>query len=148
MHTLEITADGFGPERHRAVDQGADPDGTTALDIDAEARRDFNRYRDVAVLEALVDLVIRAERPLLHEIGRASEFFQIGAAFVTLVAVEHCKRQVVDVRRNSESEYQHQKRRSKQAEPEPDRVAQQLKGLADRIGEQALQAEHGMVWRR
>ena len=91
MHALEIAADGFGPKRHRAIDQGADPDGTTALDVDAEVGRDFDRRRDVSALETLVELVIGAERRLLHEIGRAPEFFQIGAAFVTLIAVEHRK---------------------------------------------------------
>ena len=33
------------------------------------------------------------------------------------------------------------------ANAEPDRVAQELKGLADRVGEQALQTEQGAHWR-
>ena len=143
MHALEIAADGFGPEWHRAIDQRADRDRSSALDIVAETGRNFNCSRDVTALEAIVELGVSAERRLLHEIGRASELLQIGAAFRTLVAVEHRKRQIVHISRNSEAEHQHQKRRTEQAEPEPDRVAQQFQGLADRIGEQTPQAEHG-----
>ena len=147
MHALQIAANGFRPERHRAIDQRADPDGTAALEVAAEIGRDFDRSRDVSALEPIVELGIGAERRLLREIARASEFFQIGAAFRTLIVVEHRKRQIVDVCRDAEAEYQHQKRGTKQTEAEPDRIAQQFQRLADRIGEQAPQAEQGAIAR-
>ena len=98
---------------------------------------------DVPAPEPIFELGIVGERRLLHEITRASELLQIGAAFGSLIVVEHGEGEIVDVGRDAKSEHQHQQRRAEQAEPEPDRVAQQLQGLADRIGQQALQAEPG-----
>ena len=66
MHALQIAANGFRPERHRAIDQRADPDRTSALDVAAEVRRDFNRGRDVSALETVVELGIVIERRLLR----------------------------------------------------------------------------------
>src|ERR1035441_8634640 len=141
MHALQIAVDGFCPEWHCAIYPRADPSGASALDIAAEPGRDFDRSLYVSALETLVELGIVGERRLLHEIGRASELLEIGAALMTLISIEHGERKIIDVGRNSEPEYQHQQTRAEQAEPEPDRVTQEFQGLADRIGEQALQAE-------
>ena len=148
MHALQVAADGLGPERHCAIHPRADPSRTSALDVAAEAGRDFDRGPDVPALETLFQVAIIGERRLLGEIGRAPELLEIGAALGTLIVIEHREGEIVDVGRNSESEHQHQQCRSEHAEPEPDRVAQELQGLADRIGEQALQAEQGALRRR
>ena len=93
------------------------------------------------LLQPLFEIGIVGERRLLDEIGRAPQLLEIGAALGALIVVEHGEGQIVDVGRNAEAEHQHQQRRAEQAEAEPDRVAQQLQGLADRIGEQPPQAE-------
>ena len=67
--------------------------------------------------------------------ARPSEFFEVGATFGTLVVIQHCEGEIVDVGRDAEAEHQHQQRSAKQAETEPDRVAQQFKRLPDRVGE-------------
>ena len=143
MHALQVAADGLGAERHGAIHPRADPGGTSAHDVAAEAGRDFNGSIDVVALQSLFKIGIIGERRFLDEITRSSQFLEIGAAFMALVVVEHCEGEIVDVVRNAETEYQHQQRRAEQGEPEPDRVAQEFQGLADRVGEQALQAEQG-----
>ncbi len=148
VHALQVAADGLRPERHGAVHPRADPGGTSALDVAAEAGRNFDGGLDVPASETIFELGVVGERRLLHEIARASELLEIGAALGTLIVIEHGEGEIVDVGRNAESEHQHQKRRAEQAEPEPDRVAQELQGLADRIGEQAPQAEPGTLRRR
>src|SRR3974390_1950845 len=107
MHALYIAADGFCPEWHCAIHPRADPRGAAALDGAAEAGRDFNRSLDVSALETLIELGIVGERQLLHEIGRASELFEICAALVALISIEHREREIVDVGRNSKAEHQH-----------------------------------------
>ena len=136
MHGLQIAADGLRAERHRAIHPGADPNRTSALDVAAEAGRDFDGGLDVPASETIFEFAIVGERRLLHEITRASEFLEIGAALRTLIVVEHGEGEIVDIGRDAKSEHQHQQRRAKQAEAKPDRVAQQLQGLADRIGQQ------------
>ena len=99
------------------------------------------RGLDIPALEALLEIGIVGERRLLGEIGRAPELLEIGAALGALVVVEHGEGEIVDVGRDAEAEHQHQQGGAEQREAEPDRIAQQLQGLADRVGEQALQAE-------
>src|ERR1019366_301072 len=146
MHALQVAADGLCPEWHCAVHPRADPGRTSTLDVAAEGRRNFNGSLDVPALETLVELGIVGERRLLHKISRAPELLEIGAALMALVPVKHRKGEIIDIGRNSESEHEHQQCRAEQAEPEPDRVAQELQGLTDRVGKQALQAEQGTRW--
>src|SRR5450759_4266860 len=103
MHALQVAADGLCPEWHCAIHPRAHPCRTFALDVAAEAGWDFNRSLDVPALETLVELGIVGERRLLHEISRASEFLEIGAALMALISIEHGEREIVDVGRNSES---------------------------------------------
>ena len=80
VHACQIAADGLGAERHRAVDPGADPGGTSALDVAAEAGRNFDGGLDVAAPQAIFEIGIVGERRLLDEIARASKLLEIGAA--------------------------------------------------------------------
>jgi hypothetical protein len=124
VHSLQVAADGLGPERHSAIHPRADPRGTSALDVAPEAGRDFDRGLDVPALETLFQIAIIGERRLLGEVVRAPKLLEISTALWTLIVIEHREGEVVDVGGNSESEHQHQQGRSEQAEPEPNRVAQ------------------------
>ena len=148
MHGLQIAADGIGAERHRAVHPGADPGRTSALEVAAETRRNFDSGPDASALQALPQIGIIGELRLLHEISRASQLLEVGAALVTLVVIEHCKGEIVDVRRNSEAEDQHQQRRAEQGEGQPDGIAQKLDRFPDRVSEETLQAERALRLRR
>ena len=116
MHGLQIAADRLGPERHGAVDPGADPGGAPALDVAAEAGRNFERGVEFAALHALFQIRIIGERRPFREIGRAPQLFEIGAALVTLVVVQNGEGEVVDVRRDAEAEHQHQESRAEERE--------------------------------
>src|SRR5664280_2574497 len=112
MHALQVAADGLCPEWHCAIHPRADPGRTSTLDVAAEGGRNFNGSLDVSALETLVELGIVGERRLLHEIGRASELLEIGAALMTLISIKHGERKIIDVGRNSEPEYQHHQSRA------------------------------------
>ena len=144
MHGLQVAADGLGAERHGAIDPGADPGRTSALEVTAEAGRDFNGGIDVAALQALMEIGIIDERPFLHEISRTSQLLEISAALVALVVIEYREAQVIDVDRNSESEDQHQQRRAEQSEGQANGIAEKLQGLTDRVCEKTLQAERAL----
>ena len=141
VHRLHVAANGFGAERHRAIDPGAHRDRATSLDVAAEAGRDFDRGLDRAAPEPFLERVVVGEHRLLDKVARSPELLEIGSAFGTLVPVEHREGEAVDVGRDAKAEHQHQERRAEQAEAEPDRVAHEFEGFPDRIGEHAPQAE-------
>lgn len=60
----------------------------------------------------------------------------IGPALGALVAVEHRKPQMVDIKRQAVAENQHQQRRASQGETKPDLVAHQLHRLTPRMGQE------------
>jgi len=76
--------------------------------------------------------------------GSTAKTFNVSTAVAFVLAaggakvIKHGKGEIVDVRRNPETENQHQKRGAEQAEPEPDWIAQKLQAFADRISQQAL----------
>src|SRR5271168_353009 len=108
MHALEVAANGFRAKWHRAVDQCTDPCGTSALDIETEARRNFNRRLDISALETADEVRLVGNRRLLDEIGGASEFLEISAALGSPILIQHREGKIVDVRRDPETEYQHE----------------------------------------
>ena len=135
VHSLQVAADGFSAERHRAIDPGADPGRTSALKVAAKAGRNFDGCIDVAALQPLVQIGVIGERPLLDEVSRAAQLFEIGAALVALVMIEYRESQVVDVVRNSESEDQHQERHAEKSEGQANGIADELDRFTDRISQ-------------
>jgi hypothetical protein len=90
--------DRLGDERPRTVDPRGDPGRSPALNIAAEARRNFNSRVDCP-----------SESCALR-VGRATQLLEIGAAFVALVMVEDGKGQGIDIVRDPEAEDEHQER--------------------------------------
>ncbi len=146
MDGLQVAADGLGAKRHGAVDPGADEGRTPAFDVAAEAGRNFDRGVDVAALHARVQIGVTSQRRFLDEVGRAAQFLEVGAAFMALVMVEHRESQVVDVGRDAETEHQHEEGGAEQGESQPDRIADQLDGFANGVGEKPPRAENAL-WR-
>src|ERR1700721_2626152 len=116
MHALQVAADGFRAKWHRAIDQRADPDGASSLDIETEAGRNFNRRLDVSALEAADEVRLIGNQRFLDEIGRSPELLQISAALGTLILIQYRERKIIDVGRNPNPEHHPQRRVSQQAD--------------------------------
>ena len=126
VHGLQIAADRFGAERHRAIDPGADPRRAAALDVAAEAGRDFDGGLDVAALQALLEIGIvwRAAASPRNRSSRAAPRDRRGSRGSGRGRARRSV-EIVDVGRNPKPEHQHQERSAEQREAEADGVAQQ-----------------------
>src|SRR5208282_298268 len=124
------------------------PGRTAALDVASESGRDLDGGLDGPALQTLLEIGIIGERRLFYEISRTSQLLEVGPALVALVVIEHREGQIVDVGRNSKSEDQHQECCAEQGEGQPDGIAKKLDRFADRISEQALQAESALPRRQ
>src|SRR3984885_16052984 len=110
MHALQVAADGFRAKWHRAIDQRADPDGASSLDIETEAGRNFNRRLDVSALEAADEVRLIGNQRFLDKICRSPELLQISAALGTLILIQYRERNIVDFGRDTKPNNQHHKR--------------------------------------
>lgn len=141
MHGLEVAADCLGDERSRPINPCGNPGRTAARYVAAKARRDFDAGIDLPIRKPFFQIRIIRERRFFDKVRGAAQFFEIGAAFVTVVVIEDGEGQRVDVGGDAKAEDQHQKRRAEQSEADADGIAQQLQGFADGAGYQAPQAE-------
>ena len=71
------------------VNPCGNPGRTAARYVAAKARGDFDTGVDIPVRQPLFQIPIILERRFFHEIGRATQFFEIGAAFMAMVVVKN-----------------------------------------------------------
>ena len=141
MSSLHIPFDRRGPHRVRAVD----PDGhvrlPATLEVASEHRRDLQRHADVVCLKPVLQDLLAGQLLLLREISRAPERLDIGPACRRTVLVEDGERHALHVRRDAIAEDEEQDRAPDEREAEAHRIAQQLLGLARRIGPEPDEAQ-------
>ena len=144
MHGLHVTEHVLGAGGHRAVDPGADLDFVTALQVACKVGRNLQCQTQFAAAHAAVQFVVIGDGRLGDEVARAAEVERIVVAEHGLVAVEHGEAQVFDIHADAVAERDHQKQRAEQRYRSADGVAAQFQRLADRVAEQAQQAEAGV----
>ena len=135
----EIALDRLRPEGHGAVDPGADGCRASAPEIAPVARRNFDRGADIAGLDTPLHIVFARDRRFLSKVARASQFLEVGAALMAVVAIENRKGEIVDIEGNARSENQHQKGGAQERKAHADRIAQEFEAFLDRAGRQSAQ---------
>ena len=146
MDALQIAPGRLGAEGHGAVNPGAYLHGPAAAQVAPEAGRNLDDHLELAAGQAALDLAVICQRGLLGEVDRP------GAppdrrGFRRVVPVERGEGQMVHIRVDPGTQRQHQEGRPQKRETEADGIAPQLQAFADRIGEQAAEAE-APAWRR
>ena len=68
LDCIQIAEDSLGPERHCAVDIGADRRRPAAFEIAAVAGRNFDREADIMGLQSLLQIPLVGDRGLFCEI--------------------------------------------------------------------------------
>ena len=69
MQAGHVALDGFCAGRHGAVDPHADLRAGAALEVAAEVRRNLHGKTDVAIAQAMLQLVVIGERRLLLKVA-------------------------------------------------------------------------------
>ena len=143
MNTQQIAADRFGTERHRSIDPRSNCNRRSFLEIAAEAGRNLDGRFDISTPQPPLEIGIVDDRRPLDEIAGTSELAEIGAALGRLIAIKGREREIVDIRRDAESEDQHEECGAEQSEREPDRIAQEFQRLTRAVSKDPAKAEDG-----
>ena len=136
-HPGDIISRGLAAEGHGAVDRRIDFRVRAAEQIAAEPGGNFDNDLRVAAAQAALGFRRRSDRRLHRKIPGAGKSIEQLPALRRVVLIERRHLQIFDIEGNAVAEGRHQNDGTDDRKGEPDRIAQQLDGLAPRIGPEA-----------